>query len=176
LTQEAARCAPGRVLFTGVVGRDDVYRHLANADVYVSMSHSEGLPVAVLEAIACRVPVVLSDISAHREIVGDADFVPLVSPDDVCAVVQAIERLWQMPQADRDMIAERCRALVVDRFSVRAMNRQYERVYLDVARRQRERPPERGKQLHPAERDAVSANGEGARRSPRSGPRPEGCG
>jgi hypothetical protein len=47
LMQEAARCAPGRVLFTGVVGRDDVYRNLAYADVYVSMSHSKRLRVAV---------------------------------------------------------------------------------------------------------------------------------
>ncbi|MGE5764967.1 MAG: glycosyltransferase [Mycobacterium leprae] len=171
LMQEAARHAPGRVLFTGLVDRDDVYRHLADADLYVSMSYSEGLPVAVLEAMACRLPVVLSDICAHREIVGDAGFVPLASPDDVDGVVRAIERLQRMPRADREKIADRCRALVADRFSVRAMNRQYERVYLDVARRQGDgenRIQTRGTRPR---RDEMPSYGEvGRRRS-----RPEGC-
>lgn len=48
--------------------RADVARFLQNSDVFVSASDSEGLPNAVLEALACGCAVVLSDIPQHKEI------------------------------------------------------------------------------------------------------------
>ncbi len=41
-------------------------------DVYAAPSRKEGMPLAVLEAMALGVPVVASDIAAHREVLGDA--------------------------------------------------------------------------------------------------------
>ncbi|MDC8757615.1 glycosyltransferase [Janthinobacterium fluminis] len=37
-------------------------------DLYVQASHNEGCPAAVIEAMACEVPVVLSDIDGHRQV------------------------------------------------------------------------------------------------------------
>ncbi|MBA5690076.1 glycosyltransferase family 4 protein [Rugamonas apoptosis] len=37
-------------------------------DVYVQASHNEGCPAAVIEAMACEVPVILSDIEGHRQV------------------------------------------------------------------------------------------------------------
>lgn len=54
------------VRFEGLVS--NVREYLSASDVFVSASESEGLPNAVLEAVACNLPVVLSDISQHREI------------------------------------------------------------------------------------------------------------
>lgn len=48
--------------------QDSVTEFLSVADVFVSSSESEGLPNAVLEAVACEVPVYLSDIPQHLEI------------------------------------------------------------------------------------------------------------
>lgn len=48
--------------------RSDVRTFLQNADCFISASESEGLPNAVLEALACGCPVLLSDIPQHREI------------------------------------------------------------------------------------------------------------
>ena len=54
------------VLFTGEM--DNVVQYLQVADYMISASYAEGLPNAVLEALACGLPVVLSDIEPHREI------------------------------------------------------------------------------------------------------------
>ena len=48
--------------------RADVALFLQNSDVFVSASDSEGLPNAVLEALACGCSVILSDIPQHKEI------------------------------------------------------------------------------------------------------------
>lgn len=46
----------------------DVVPYLSAADVFVSSSESEGMPNAVLEAIACEKPVILSNIPQHIEV------------------------------------------------------------------------------------------------------------
>jgi glycosyltransferase involved in cell wall biosynthesis len=122
----------GQVTFTGLVDRDDVYRHVARADLFVSTSYGEGLPVAVLEAMACRCPVVLSDIPPHREIASGADFVPLVPPDDVNGFVAEIRRFAAMKPDERAAVGRRCRQLVEDRYSVGAMHRTLSNVYSGI--------------------------------------------
>ena len=46
----------------------NVADYLRAADLFVSASHAEGMPNAVLEALAASLPVILSDIPAHREV------------------------------------------------------------------------------------------------------------
>lgn len=57
------------ILFLGK--QKNVVAYLQNADYFVSASDSEGLPNAVLEALACGCPVILSDISQHREVLNE---------------------------------------------------------------------------------------------------------
>ena len=55
----------GKFLLTGRV--NSVQTYLQASDFLVSGSHTEGMPNAVLEAMACGLPCILSDIPAHRE-------------------------------------------------------------------------------------------------------------
>jgi glycosyltransferase involved in cell wall biosynthesis len=135
LHQELAargRALPGQVELVGLVPREDAYRRLRRADLVVSASRGEGLPVAVLEAMACGRPVLLSDIAPHREVAAGAEFIPLVAPDDVPGFAREIERFRSMTRAERVTVGRRCRALVETGFTLEAMHRDYERVYAEV--------------------------------------------
>jgi glycosyltransferase involved in cell wall biosynthesis len=124
-----------RVTVTGVVQRDDVYRCIAQGDVWVSASRGEGLPIAVLEAMACGLPVILSDIPPHSEIAAGVDFVPLIAPDDVDGFTRQLNRFSQLSQEQRAVIGISCRRLVEERFSLHAMHRGYDDVYREVMHR-----------------------------------------
>jgi glycosyltransferase involved in cell wall biosynthesis len=121
-----------RVELTGLISRDKVFEKLRHVDVVVSASRGEGLPVAVIEAMACRCSVILSDIPPHREIARGADFIPLVHPDDVAGLAREIVRFREMPAAQRAEIGRQCRKLARERFSLAAMQEGYEEVYEQV--------------------------------------------
>ena len=123
-----------RVNITGLIPREDVFVQLLDADLFISTSKGEDLPVAVLEAMACRCPVLLSDIPSHREIADSADFIQLISPDDLAGFTREINRYRHMEKVDRTRIGEKCRELVEERFSLDQMLAAYEEIYLEVAR------------------------------------------
>ena len=58
-----------RVLFTGEVTWGQVPTYLAAGDIFVFPSKFEGMPNALLEAMAAALPVVVSDIPPHRELI-----------------------------------------------------------------------------------------------------------
>jgi len=127
-----------QVEMTGMIGRDSVFEYFTRADLFVSASWGEGLPVAVLEAMACRRPVILSDIPPHREVAQGVDFIPLIQPDDAAGFAREIRKFREMSVSERAMIGQKCRQLVEERFSLPAMHARYAEVYAQIT----------GNQLH----------------------------
>jgi glycosyltransferase involved in cell wall biosynthesis len=118
-----------RVTLAGMVERDSVFEHFSQADLFVSASWGEGLPVAVLEAMACGCPVVLSDIPPHREIAEKVDFIPLIQPGNVAGFAREIRKFKEMTSGQRADIGRMCRAIVERRFSLQAMHTGYKKIY-----------------------------------------------
>ena len=87
----------------------DVASHLADADIFVRPSGSEGLPLAVLEAMAAGVCVVASDIPGNRELIAHDDNGLLVTAKDVPQLVSALRRLAN-DRPLRGRLAARARA------------------------------------------------------------------
>lgn len=125
------------VELTGMIERNKVFEYYASADLFVSASRGEGLPVAVLEAMACRCPVVLSDIPPHREVAEGVGFIPLIQPDDVRGFKHEIEKFRDMPVSERTKVGRKCRKLVEERFSLTTMHAGYAEVYAQITRDQR---------------------------------------
>ncbi len=81
----------GRVKFLG--HREDVPEVLASADLFVFPSLYEGLPGAVIEAMALGLPIIAADIDPVREIVEDGRNALLVKPGCSTELTQAVEML-----------------------------------------------------------------------------------
>ncbi len=92
----ARAAATGRVRRLGY--RSDVPAVLAAADIFVLPSHFEGLPMSVIEAMLCGLPVVASDIRGPREQVVHGTTGLLVPPGDAARLADALARLVGDPQ------------------------------------------------------------------------------
>jgi glycosyltransferase involved in cell wall biosynthesis len=108
----------------------DVWSWMKGADVFISLSLIEGQPNAVLEAIACGCPVVLSDIPAHREIV-NAEMALFVNPHSPTEISEALITTLKAPVEARRR-AELAKGWIADH-TIPAMAEAYERVYRNVA-------------------------------------------
>lgn len=99
----AAEGIAERVSLRGHTGYAEIPGALRGADVLLQSSVSEGLPLSVLEAMACEVPVVTTDAGALDEVVTDGvdgRVVPARSPE---ALAEALAELWADPDARRAM-------------------------------------------------------------------------
>jgi glycosyltransferase involved in cell wall biosynthesis len=110
--------------------RDDVPQLLGTADVFVLSSHSEGLPMSILEAMAAGVPVVASNVGGVPEVVVDGDTGLLVPPGDPKSLAAAIERLLEDPVLCR-RFGEAGRIRVAEHFDLAAVHQ----AHLDLYRR-----------------------------------------
>lgn len=90
-----------RVEFPGMVR--DVPGLLREASLYVQASHQEGLPNAVLEAMASALPVVATRVSGHEDVVHDARTGWLVPPGDPNALAAALQRMVDSPSLRETM-------------------------------------------------------------------------
>jgi glycosyltransferase involved in cell wall biosynthesis len=92
--------------------RSDVPRLLAAADVFALPSHFEGLPMSVIEAMLCGLPVIATDICGPREMVVQDGTGLLVPPAAVTPLAAALRALAQDPAGRARMgAAGRARAL-----------------------------------------------------------------
>lgn len=109
--------------------RTVIRRHLSAADVYVLASRAEGFPVAPLEAMACGLPIVASDIPSIRYILrDDSDSGGLIVPtEDPRALADALQRLLDDPDLRRDL-GQKARRNVEKRFSIESIGGQLDRM------------------------------------------------
>src|SRR5690606_28620132 len=90
----------------------------------------EGLGLVTVEAIACGCPVVIGDLPAVRDVIGEPDEATmLVRPGDSVALARAVLRSISEPEATADQ-ARRLRERLVPRFDWAHVARSYEKLLL----------------------------------------------
>ena len=113
-----------RVVFLGY--RRDIPRLCACADVFLHSSYQEGLPVAVMEAMAAGVPVVASRIRGNVDLIEDGVNGFLCDPEDASGFAESIRKILDDPhlaeefrnnslekikEHDKDVIMEKMRLI-----------------------------------------------------------------
>ena len=97
------------VRFAGPATPEEVAERLRASDVLVLSSHNENMPLSVLEALCCGLPVVATDVGGVSEAVGDDG--AIVPSGDLEALGRAIEDIGsRLDQFDADDIARRAAA------------------------------------------------------------------
>lgn len=126
----AARAVPPglRVVLTGAQRTEE---WLPAFDVFALSSDSEGLPIALLEAMACGVPAVVTDVGAVGEVVDHGTAGVLVPPGDRTALARAMRALCG-DAGRRAALAEAGLRRVRERHSAERMAREYEALYREV--------------------------------------------
>lgn len=110
----------------------DILRLYSALDLVVLTSRWEGLPRVIPEATICRVPLVVSDIDGHREIVLERINGALAEPGDPAdfaeRIVQALDEHWTVDEAYARQVAAD--------FDIRDMVTKQEQLYLKLIRMQ----------------------------------------
>lgn len=127
----------GAVLWLGE--RQDVPRLLSAADAFVLSSLSEGVSIAILEAMAVGLPVTATMVGGNPELVEQGRGGLLVPPADPEALAGALGRLLDDPALAKAMGAS-ARVRAEERFSLAATARAYAGLYREVASKGGERP------------------------------------
>lgn len=109
-----------RVTFAGMLRGSEKWGALRAADIFVLPSHQENFGIAVVEALACGVPVIVgSGVNIWREIEGDrAGWVCESTPE---AVSQALHRWQQLDDSERGLMRERAASCFQSRFEIKAV-------------------------------------------------------
>jgi glycosyltransferase involved in cell wall biosynthesis len=103
----------------------------ASLDIMVSASRREGLPIAILEGMASRLPLVATAVGAVPTVIQDGSTGVLVPAEDPESLATAIVELLRDP-AKRERLGSVARQLVEDEFSAERMTADYLRVYEDA--------------------------------------------
>ncbi|MFL6566463.1 MAG: glycosyltransferase [Burkholderiales bacterium] len=111
--------------------RQDVPDILRALDIYVMPSLWEGLSIAMLEAMAAGLPIVISDVSGAAQALGDNEHGVRVPPGDAAALAGALRSLAGDP-GRRRALAMSARQRVQERFSIDAMMSQLTSIYDDA--------------------------------------------
>jgi glycosyltransferase involved in cell wall biosynthesis len=122
----AATGVTDKVRFAG--SRSDVAEILRSLDLYVMPSLWEGLSLAMLEAMAAGLPVIISDVGGAAEVLGDGEFGVRVPPGDIAALARAVMALVQ-DEAERRRLGVAAQRRVREHYDLRERVARLQAVY-----------------------------------------------
>ncbi len=115
-----------QVMFLG--RREDATDLLQVMDVFCLPSLSEGMPGALVQAMAAGLPVIVTAVGGNPEVIVDETMGLLVPPQDPIALSQALRKFIEQPELRR-RLAERGLARVRTDFSLETMVGRYADLY-----------------------------------------------
>lgn len=107
----------------------NIEEYLNISDVFISTSRTEGMPNAVLEALSIGLPVILSNIEPHIEIINESKteigkLFDLESQQSLVNCIGQIEEINKLKNNSLDLMSYK--------FNDKSMSKGYENIYLDI--------------------------------------------
>ncbi len=122
-----------RVSFLGF--EPDLKRWMQAADGFVLASRWEGLPMGLLEAGACALPAVATDVPGSREVIVDGTTGWLSAAGNANALAAMMSRVMHTQPHERTAMGERARKHVVENFSLQSVLDSWETLYAELLER-----------------------------------------
>ena len=115
---------------TGWIERKELENYLASADIYLSTSLWEGLPLSVLEAMSIGLPVVLSDCVGNKDLVEDNGFL-YSKKNEACNILK------DLIKNNKKIIfySDKSKKIFLRKFELKLMQKQYYFLYKNNKRK-----------------------------------------
>ena len=120
----------GNVIFTGI--RNDIPQILNIIDIFVLPSLKEGLPIALLEAMAAKKPVIATRVGAIADVIEDRKTGLLIDPADKKEIFESIKSLLGNKEK-ANLLAENGYKKIKDEFSAENMAKEYIESYRGIS-------------------------------------------
>lgn len=114
--------------------RSDISGILPLADVFLLSSNWEGMPLVLLEANACAVPAIATDIPGSRDVIRDGETGLLARPNDQADLAGKIRYLIENPDV-RQQMADRCRDHVSRLHDINSRQKKLVALYFELLKR-----------------------------------------
>ena len=112
-----------KVKFLGF--RKDIAEICKTVDLFIFPSYQEGLPVALMEAMACELPVIASNVRGNRDLIAKEN---LFDPEDVAALINLIkERFEDIQNKELKKVAY----ANLEQYSLKNVLKQMTEIYMD---------------------------------------------
>ncbi len=115
------------VIFAGE--QPEAWRFYPLFDCFALSSQSEGISLALLEALCCGIPVITTHEHHHHDVITDGTHGFLVPPGDIHPLMRALETLYQHPEKAAAM-GNAGRMLIDEKFSIDRVINQYRAIFL----------------------------------------------
>ena len=136
LAEEVNKDSSGlKIKIVGKLDREFVIEALAEADIFISLSKGEGMPLAVLEAMGAGCYTILSDIPSHKEV---------HPPNLTCSFLyehsnlkNIIDDLISFGKEKINDGGQKAKSFVNQNFNLKKMLKEYEGIYYDLKNQRR---------------------------------------
>ena len=129
-----------RITWTGMLAGDLKWGAFHCAEAFVLPSHQENFGIAVAEALACGLPVLISNkVNIWREI--EEDRAGFVGTDDLSGTIRLLERWFRLDARERKAVGSQARRCFLNRFEIGKAAAKVTEVLEGVVRARKQKSP-----------------------------------
>ncbi len=120
------------VIFLGQ--KNDAYRYYPIFDCFILSSASEGLSIALLEALSIGLPIITTHNKKEHDVIKNKQNGLLVPVGNADELAKAIEKLYKEPELRQNMMSENIK-LIKNQFDIKNVQTAYQQVYKELTKK-----------------------------------------